>query len=35
MRRRDSAWVWYGLAAAVLAALAIVQALGVLEGLGP
>jgi hypothetical protein len=34
-RRRDAAWVWYGLAAAALVALALLDLIGVLGRLGP
>jgi hypothetical protein len=33
--RRDPAWLWYGLAAAALLALLILDLTGVLGGLGP
>jgi hypothetical protein len=34
-RRRDPAWVWYALAIGIIAVLAVLDALGVLNGLGP
>jgi hypothetical protein len=34
-RRRDPAWLWYGLAAAVLVALLVLDATGILDRLGP
>jgi hypothetical protein len=34
-RRRDPAWFWYSLAVAALALLAILDATGVLDRLGP
>jgi hypothetical protein len=34
-RRRDPAWAWYALALGVIAVLAVLDALGVLDGLGP
>ena len=34
-RRRDPVWLWYGLAAAALMALLVLDLTGVLEGLGP
>jgi hypothetical protein len=33
--RHHPAWLWYGLAAAVLVALALLDLLGVLDPLGP
>ena len=33
--RRDPAWLWYGLAAAALLALLLLDLTGVLGGLGP
>ena len=35
VRRRDPAWAWYALAAGIVALLALLDALGVLDGLGP
>jgi hypothetical protein len=34
-RRRDPAWFWYGLAAAALIALLVLDAAGILDRLGP
>lgn len=34
-RRRDPAWAWYALALGAVAVLAVLDALGVLDGLGP
>ena len=34
-RRRDPAWVWYALAVAALAAVALLDAAGVLDRIGP
>jgi hypothetical protein len=34
-RRRDPAWAWYGIAAALLVALLILELTGALESLGP
>ena len=34
-RRRDPAWVWYALAAAGLAVLAVLEAVGFLDRFGP
>ena len=34
-RRRDPAWAWYALAIGIVAVLAALDALGVLDGLGP
>lgn len=34
-RRRDPAWAWYALAVGIVAVLAVLDALGVLDGLGP
>ncbi len=34
-RRRDPAWVWYALAIGIIAVLGLLDALGVLNGLGP
>lgn len=34
-RRRDPAWAWYALALGLIALLAVLDALGVLDGLGP
>jgi hypothetical protein len=34
-RRRDPAWLWYGLAAVALLALLLLDVTGVLGGLGP
>lgn len=33
--RRDPAWLWYGLAAAALVALLLLDLLGILDRLGP
>jgi hypothetical protein len=33
--RRDPTWVWYGLAAAALVVLVLLDVLGVLDRLGP
>jgi hypothetical protein len=33
--RRDPAWAWYALAIGIVAVLAALDALGVLDGLGP
>lgn len=34
-RPRDSAWLWYGIAAAALLAVLVLDLTGVLGGLGP
>ena len=34
-RGRDPAWAWYALAIGIIAVLAALDALGVLDGLGP
>jgi hypothetical protein len=34
-RRRDAAWLWYGIAAALLVALLILDLTGALGSLGP
>lgn len=34
-RRREPAWTWYGLAALIVAVLAILDATGAISGLGP
>lgn len=34
-RRRDPAWFWYAVAAAGLAVLAVLEAVGVLDRFGP
>ena len=34
-RRRDPAWAWYALAIGIIAVLAALDALGVLDRLGP
>ena len=34
-RRRDPAWLWYGLAVAALVVVAVLDATGVLDRIGP